>query len=308
MNQKLANHRSNGVFLLVVGWSFLLSGCGTWLSNVRSEPFQDQAFFEDPMLDPTQGGFWPEGNLIDDPNASPSDVARSIASVDSASSVNEDEVTFDAPVRYSDQKNYLPRLDQGVVRSRVTREDFIDDDEAAGSLWASNGQTNYFFTQNKIKSPGDLVTITTDEKLKQNIETELKRSLTVGERAFEIMQIKEKVFSETGGPLKPIPAKEGSGEPDRIPTKEEQLAAIEVDLREIDLKPLIGINAGDPIVTEVVERYKNGNYRIQGTKRISYRDKVRHLTISAVGKKANIEDSQAIPAEELYEYRIKLHR
>lgn len=76
--------------------------------------------------------------------------------------------------------------------SRATRADFMDDAQAEGSLWASDGQTNYYFVKNKIRGPGHIINVTIEPPLYKDIGTEMLRTLTNAERDQEVGLIQEK--------------------------------------------------------------------------------------------------------------------
>ena len=81
-------------------------------------------------------------------------------------------------------------LSQTAFRQRYeslsTRADFIDDSQNEGSLWASDGQTNYYFTKNKIRTVGDILTINVEADLVKDVATEVTRTLNVAEREAEL--------------------------------------------------------------------------------------------------------------------------
>jgi flagellar basal body L-ring protein FlgH len=75
--------------------------------------------------------------------------------------------------------------------NRTTKEDFLDQSQAEGSLWASSGQTNYYFTKNKVRSPGDIVAVTIENDLYRDITDEIKRNLSPRERTQEIKWVQD---------------------------------------------------------------------------------------------------------------------
>ena len=76
---------------------------------------------------------------------------------------------------------------------RATRDDFVDQSQEEGSLWASGGQTNYYFTKNKIRSPGDILTMNIESELYRDIGNEVKRMLSPREKGAELKQYKEQL-------------------------------------------------------------------------------------------------------------------
>ena len=78
-------------------------------------------------------------------------------------------------------------------KKRVTAEDFRDNSPTEGSLWASTGQTNYYFTQNRIRSVGDIITITLEDPFIRDIKTEVKRTLSEDEVTHEIDKAQDRI-------------------------------------------------------------------------------------------------------------------
>ena len=86
-----------------------------------------------------------------------------------------------------DESKVDPQIKRSYsLRSRATRDDFIDAASEEGSLWASNGQTNYFFTKNKVRTPGDLITLMIENDLYKEIGLEIKKSLNPSEQSHEV--------------------------------------------------------------------------------------------------------------------------
>ena len=83
--------------------------------------------------------------------------------------------------------------------SRATRADFVDESQNEGSLWASDGQTNYYFTKNKIRGIGDILTINVEPDLVRDITTEARRTLSPKEREYELAAAQERIRAKTLG-------------------------------------------------------------------------------------------------------------
>src|SRR5690606_3487338 len=71
--------------------------------------------------------------------------------------------------------------------------------KADGSLWTSDGQTNYFLTKNRTKSEGDILTIITDEEFVRDVAAEIKRTLSPDERDAELELAQERMRRKTLG-------------------------------------------------------------------------------------------------------------
>jgi flagellar basal body L-ring protein FlgH len=197
----------------------------------------------------------------------------------------------------------------------------LDDAKGDGSLWNSDGQTNYFLTKNNIHSDGDLVTIVTDEDFVRDIAAELKRTMTPDERENEIEITQERNRRRANGlPEDPnaepgkddkvasaqaaatrSPASDGTG-------MKEEVSVPAVTWAEVDLRKSMEFKAGDPVMTEVLERYPNGNYKLRGLKRVRVHGQAKMVSVVAIAKHADISPEETIPAAKLYEYRIEAVR
>ena len=75
---------------------------------------------------------------------------------------------------------------------------------------------------------------------------------------------------------------------------------------DIDVSKSLDLKGGDPIMAEVLERYPNGNYKIRGSKRISYKGgPPRYVTLTAIARGADIGEDDVITSGKLYEYRLE---
>lgn len=221
---------------------------------------------------------------------------------------------------------------------RATRDDFVDQSQEEGSLWASSGQTNYYFTKNKVRSPGDIIILTLESDLFKDIGTEIKRTLTPREKQNEVNTIQDiyrkKITTIKNGiprdivttsaaapvaPVTPPPAPAAaaataqaaqnpntpvlSDNPDEL---ERQMAR--VTLKDVDLGPSLELKSGDTMMGEILERYPNGNYKIRSVKRVQYKNGAARL-VSVVGivraKDIN-EDTDGVTSGKVYETRVEV--
>ncbi len=140
------------------------------------------------------------------------------------------------------------------------RSDFIDDDKDSGSLWASSGQTNYYFTKNNIRLSGDMMSVTLEQDALSMILDDLKARLNANEKKLYEQQMqefdaREAVKKDTVSDKKSDPA-----------VKEEKKEAAK---NPHEFESIIGIKVGEVMQGEILERYPNGNYKIRAMKRIS---------------------------------------
>ena len=390
------------LLLLVTGilLALELSGCAQFMGRLRrdlDDGAQDGVYQGVPTADPTTGGRWTEKGFLSEDmgeqgepepmyynrlghsERAPASVGGDPAAPISSSWVTPEQLEKnrrDAQrgLNAVDAVNtaMTPNLAPPVKRqykngARATRDDFIDQSTSEGSLWASDGQTNYYFTKNKVRSVGDIVTLTIDEAVVRDIAIEAKRNLSDKEREFELGLIQAKIRadalaayvpepdpyatpSDTASSSQAAPARAPAATPAATPTPapapqeiagatavpggsgtaEVPVQAVlpegvtlskdknyyitpsgkEVDFRkatiaEIDMTKKLEIKAGETVMSEIIERYPNGNYKIRGIKRVPYRNGPPKL-VSIVGivKGTDITEEDTTTSGKLYEYRV----
>ncbi|MCM0604759.1 MAG: flagellar basal body L-ring protein FlgH [Xanthomonadaceae bacterium] len=264
----------------------------------------------------TGGGFWPERGLFDGPNTYDTKIpnknknGRGIALAQAA----EPDLGEDPDKGWSPSSKYKNG-------NRASKADFVDVGNE-GSLWASEGQTNYFFVKNKVRSPGEIVTIKVDDPLVKEVATELKRTLTGEERQAELDKIQaqydyEKLVKEIRDGLKKEGDKEkelsNEAEAERriaeaakiIPKEFKEKVATDADIDFLKETP---IKAGDIMMGEIMDRYPNGNYRVRGTKRVYFRGNPRTLSFVGIVKSTEIDEKDITETGKFYEYRLRVAR
>ncbi len=213
--------------------------------------------------------------------------------------------------------------------NRATRADFIDESPNEGSLWASDGQTNYYFTKNKIRGIGDIVNLNIENEVLRDMTLEVKRSLNNSEKAKEVAIAQDKLRAEALNPPPANPQANGAAgannatnatvngaattnAQNRAPAATSMSGEPQVrqaTLADIDLKSALEIKEGDQVLSEIVERYPNGNYKIRGTKRIPYKNGApRLMTITGIVKGSDIGEDDIVKSSKLYEYRLEALR
>ena len=276
---------------------------------------------------------------------------RSQNNDDSVSEAFDDENVPERMNRIEEQKESLKQTSQNIQErmlqevdpmrlykqgGRATREDFVDRSQEEGSLWASSGQTNYYFTKNKIRSPGDIITLIVEEELYREVGKEYKQSLTPQEQAYETHllqeQVKEKLLGQgalnkdnlvassaapqrtSGTTPQPQPSAAPSGTNDANsgnlphvtnPSDAEKIAS-KLTYEDVDIYQSLEFKPGDKMMGEIAQRYANGNYLIKGTKRIPHkRGETRMVEVLGIVKAADItEETDIVNSGKLYEHRI----
>lgn len=221
----------------------------------------------------------------------------------------------------------------GVPGRRVTRADFLDRSKDEGSLWASDGQSNFFFSKNRIRTVGDLVTIQLEAPFVKDVVTEVTRTLSESDREAELMLAQERLKAQAYGlpePMAPgMQDQTASNAPDasgRAPASaggnvsnqqqagstadaaKKDIKVAEATYNDINVAKSLAIKSGDTIMAEIVERYPNGNYKVRGTKRIRYRDGFRLVRVVGVVKGSDITEDDQVTSGKLYEYRLEAQR
>lgn len=323
------------VLMLVV-----FAGCANIMGKLRKD------LDDTPVYDaPTVGGAWPEGSLLDEnklkerydiighSERSPASMNYNkdvlggmnnswVSDQQAASNLRDQyregslESRAGAVVNYSDNPNLPPQVKRLYKNGqRTTRDDFIDDSQNEGSLWSSTGQTNYFLTKNRTRAVGDLLTMTLSDTFVKDVAGEIKKTMSKDEFETELDDTQKRMIADadkngknkTRGPASAASAtakteKKKDGEEEETPDIPNATYA------DIDLTKSIGLTKDDTVMMEITDRYPNGNYKLQGTKRVTYKGNTRVVNVLAIAKSTEVADNDTIEVGKLYEYRLKAYR
>lgn len=222
---------------------------------------------------------------------------------DGSSSAEQDGASDESILREESRANPGPR--------RVTKSDFVDASEEAGSLWSTSGQTNFFFSKNRTRAPGDLITINVEADMLRDLAAEVKRSLSPEEREQELSILEKGVAAKAGGELAKADGADAKGDSKKDEIKQSKAGADAdgvASFAQVDLKDAIGTKAGDTFLAEVIERFPNGNYKIRGTKRLPFRGGSKLMTLVGVVRGNDLSDDDKVNSGRLYEYRLEVVR
>lgn len=296
----------------------LFSGCAEMVSTLRRdlEPRErhpkSTATYGGPMA---EGGFLAESmgeaGYLDSNEEPIEEVRRDLASsseetVDRNSwPAREDQA--EGRVQRSSGPTKLDSVESSSGRvlykkgMRATRSDFVDESPNEGSLWASDGQINYYFTKNKVHAVGDIVTLNLDDHMIRDIGLEVRGKLNPLEIEKEI-ELTEARLNKNNSDLSSSTMVSG---PSSVKDLQEKVTSL-ITEADIDLTQSLEIKTGDQLLAEVIERYPNGNYKIRASKRIPYKNGVpRMLTIFGVVRGSDINEEDVVSAGKLYEYRLE---
>ena len=344
-------------FLPLILLAVAVTGCSNMMGGLRRDLNDEPEYAEGPVT----GGVWPERGFLAesmgengfgrDRYAAPDNRGRGPASDDPGApregswvgGAREDQNNRDRvrgaddggdEVSFNPNPNNPPASKKKYKNgNRATRSDFIDESPNEGSLWASDGQTNYYFTKNKIRGIGDIVNLNIESEVLRDMTLEVKRTLNGTEKAKEVAIAQDKLRAEAMGVAAPAQGNGaataangnanangagGANGQNRAPAA--QSASVlnsngsepqvrQATLADIDLKTALEIKEGDQVLSEIVERYPNGNYKIRGTKRIPYKNGApRLMTITGIVKGTDIGEDDIVKSSKLYEYRLEALR
>lgn len=165
---------------------------------------------------------------------------------------------------------------------RTTAANFAADAQKnENSLWAESGQTNYLFAQNKLKMPGDLLTVVIEDGLRKDMVDSVRKLLPPDLKDQEIV---------VPGLSKDQPADEPGKAPGATGA------------------PSAGAEPGssDIMTAEVLERYPNGNLRIRGLKRVPFKRRVRDIQVLSIVKSADVDERDTVKSSKFFEQRVDL--
>lgn len=255
---------------------------------------------------PLEGNSWVDPNAADDNRR---DIWR-----------GAEDNTDRGPANFSNTPSMRPAVKRQYKNGmRATRADFVDESPNEGSLWASDGQTNYYFTKNKVRGIGDILTVNLEQDIVRDMTLEIRRRLTGGEVSRELMSAQERIRAKAMGQAV---ASSTTATGDRAPASaeapaEEKPAATASSDKEIpvateadiDLTKSVELKAGDTMLAEILERYPNGNYKVRGTKRIPYKNGApRLMTMMGIVRGADVTEDDKLDSGKLYEYRLDATR
>jgi hypothetical protein len=166
---------------------------------------------------------------------------------------------------------------------------------------------------------GDIVSVGVEKELHRDLLQEVARTLEPEERQFELALAQRRLEARARGlpdPDAPMASPEGSAPPeavaalDRAPAAKsrEDVEVRKATVEDLDLTKTVTLRVGESILGEIVERYPNGNYKIRGTRRLSYRGKPKLVSMVAIVRGTDIGEDDTVASGKLYEYRLETQR
>jgi flagellar L-ring protein precursor FlgH len=182
-----------------------------------------------------------------------------------------------AGVTYSQQKQ-LPQAEwrqyQRMTKDRLEKENELY--AQSGSLWVMEGQTGYLFAQNKMRKEGDILPVTLEGPLLDQVRQKIK---TIKKLMDEIEKENEKYLKASAGHrgLAQESAAEG-GEEKKVETDSSVGKAAD-DKMELE-----------PIMARITERLPDGAYRVRGQRHIMVNDKEFKVLVTGMVRPEDFSD------------------
>jgi flagellar basal body L-ring protein FlgH len=190
---------------------------------------------------------------------------------------------------------------------RATHADFLDDTPNDGSLWSNEQDANYFFSKDKVRGMGDIISVKLDDSMIKQVAEEIKKSLTPAEQQVEMaLYLSNNPEAKEDKDIKAYRnvAAESLQNSDAQDVKDRMEKAVRWS--QVDLTKNLGLTANEELRAEIVDRYQNGNYKIRAVKRVLYRGSSKLVSLVAVAPAADFDDKDLIASGKLYEYKIKV--
>lgn len=184
------------------------------------------------------------------------------------------------PVTYSLGSDPSGQLQPPVKREyrpqRAKADDFVDNDDNGGSLWANQGSSASLFTYQNDKRTGDMVIINVLENLRNQISSELKRTFPdkpkkTGKEVDKTAEGKKESAAPAGG------------------APEDQ---------DVDVKVY------DKISGTVTEEISKDYILLRGRKEVIFKKEKRSIEVQALVSRKDIMENDYVNSDKLLESRV----
>lgn len=286
--------------------SVVLSGCSTFhsvFSNNETEDYNKITYGD-------QHSNWGAARVpVETPQGKGSPTSgREVASL-SETGQSEALDPTDEQVRGKIETGRGAYVSQYARGDRATREDFIDRAAGDGSLWTGESDSNYFYSKNKVRAMGDIISVKIEEEMVKQIGEEIKKTLSPAEQEVEMaLYLKNNSAAKDDKDLQTYKnvAITDLKSPDAEGIKSRMEKAVRWS--QVDVSKAIGLLPSEEFRAEIIDRFQNGNYKIRAIKRILYRGSSKTVSLVAVAPAADFDDTDLIKSGKLYEYKVRIAR
>jgi flagellar basal body L-ring protein FlgH len=154
---------------------------------------------------------------------------------------------------------------------------------------------------------GDIISIKMEEPFVKQVAEEVKKSLTPAEQEVEMalhLRSSEAAKGDKDGfrtvASDDLKTSEASDMKDRMEKA--------VRWSQVDLTKAIAVTPNDELRAEVIDKYKNGNFKVRAVKRVLYRGSSKLVSVVGVAPASDFDDRDIINSGKLYEYKINVAR
>ena len=186
------------------------------------------------------------------------------------------------PPKFSETPDF-PIDDRGRKYVRMTRDRFETEaavDQEAGSLWTMEGQGSYLFSQNLVRTIGDVLNVRVEGEPKKQLDTKAKVLKDLMDKA----QKAEAARRLAAVPPAQQPGQKGGSAPAPSP------AAPAEQKEEVSGRDQSEIFSVGIIPSRIVERMSDGSYRIKGTQSFMIGSQEYRVIATGIAKSSDISD------------------
>lgn len=166
------------------------------------------------------------------------------------------------------------------AKKRFTADDLVDN-STEGSLWSGRGQDNFLFSNNRIKKQGDIVALSVQKKLKDEITLELKKAFPPPKKKKDKKKEGEAAGAE--------PEAAGAGGADQEAEGS-------------------GDKVYDKISGIIIEEINKDHLLVKGRKDVLYQAKKRTIEVEALVARRDIADDDTVNSDTVLESSIMVVR
>ncbi|MBX9767335.1 MAG: flagellar basal body L-ring protein FlgH [Bdellovibrionales bacterium] len=185
-------------------------------------------------------------------------------------------------LKFSEVQDF-PIDDRGRKYVRMTRDRFESEaevDQEAGSLWTMEGQGSYLFSQNLVRTIGDVLNVRVDGEPKKQLDTKARVLKDLTDKALKADAARKLAAASGPGQSQKSGAAGSSAPAPAEPAKVEEAG----DKKDGDIFS-VGI-----IPSRIVERMQDGSYRIKGTQSFMIGSAEYRVIATGIAKSSDISD------------------
>jgi flagellar L-ring protein precursor FlgH len=176
----------------------------------------------------------------------------------------------------------MPTVKRQYQEAKRIKAEDLNDNGSSGSLWVGSGDDNFLFTNDRKKSSGDIVLISVESRLKNEITAELKRAFPDTTRQKRASDAKSEAGNKTATSAAPAPkAAEDEGSKDEV---------------------------FDRISSIVIEEINKDHLLLRGRKYLLYKNRKRLVEVQALVPRRDVTNSDTVDSSNIIESSVNVLR